>query len=110
MYCSAHTVALRIVAKAKKEKLKTVLAKAAAHNKYTTCRIFRTAYKIAKRNQAFFDFESKIDVQELNGLDMGSILHSANSCTNIVQHIANEMRKNLLRMLSVKIKIFYYHR
>ena len=78
----------------------TGLAKAAAHNKDTTCRIFRTAYKIAKRNQAFFDFESEIDVQELNGHDMGSILHSANSCANIVQHIANEMRKNLFRMLS----------
>ena len=40
---SAYTVALKIVAEAKKEKLKTVLAKAAAHNRATMCRIFRTA-------------------------------------------------------------------
>ena len=55
------------------------------------------------------DFVSEIDVQELNGLDMGSILHSASSCTNIVQHIANEMRKqNYSECYPVKIQIFYH--
>ena len=73
------------------------MAKPAAYNKDTTCRIISHSDKIAKRNQVFFDFESEIDLQELNGLDMGSILHSANSCTNVVQHIANEMRKKFIQ-------------
>ena len=47
-------------------------------------------------NQSFNSMESEIDLQELNGLDMGRILHSTNACSNIVDHIAHEMRKKLV--------------
>lgn len=43
-------------------------------------KIFRAAYKIAKDNQSFNTFEAEIDLQGLNGLVMGHILHSTNAC------------------------------
>lgn len=36
-------------------------------------------------------------MQELNGLDMGRILHSTNACIYIVNHIGEEMRKLLIK-------------
>ena len=54
---------------------------------------------MAKENQSFHNFESEVDLQELNGLDMGRILHSTNACINIVNHIAEEMRKNLTKKI-----------
>ncbi|XP_065675613.1 E3 SUMO-protein ligase KIAA1586-like [Hydra vulgaris] len=58
--------------------------------------IFRTAYKVAKGNQSFNNFEMEIDLQEINGVEMGRILHSTNACINIVNHIGNEMRKKII--------------
>jgi hypothetical protein len=59
----------------------------------TTERVFRTAYKQIKLNRPFLDFESEIEVQELNGLDMGRILHSNVACGDIARYICAEMRK-----------------
>ena len=79
--------------------MEAAYTKAYEHEKYVTCRIFRTAYKVAKKNQAFNDFESEIDVQEMNGCDMGRILHSTNACINIVKHIGTEMKKTLIKKI-----------
>ena len=62
-----------------------------------TAKIFRTAYKVAKENQSFHNFESEIALQELNGIEMGRILHSTNACINVVNHISCEMRKKLAK-------------
>jgi hypothetical protein len=40
---------------------------------YTTCRIFRTAYQIAKLNRPTTDLLVLIGFQEANGLEMGRI-------------------------------------
>jgi hypothetical protein len=69
--------------------------KTLAREKEITSNILRTAYKAAKENQSFHNFEDKIDLQELNGIDMGRILHFANSCTSVANHISTEMRKTL---------------
>jgi len=61
----------------------------------TKC-IFRTAYYIAKFSQPFGGPESLIDLQQMNGIDLGLILHSRYSSTNIINHIANEMRKKVV--------------
>jgi hypothetical protein len=44
---------------------------------------------VAKNNQSFCNVETEIDLQELNGIDMGRILHSTNVCINIVNHIGS---------------------
>ena len=62
-----------------------------------TQKIFRTAYKVAKDNQSFHHFETEIDLQELNGVEMGRILHSTNACINIVNHTSEEMRKTVVK-------------
>ena len=41
-----------------------------------TLKIFRTAYKLAKQNRPFTDLPADVELQELNGLNMGRILHS----------------------------------
>jgi hypothetical protein len=82
--------------KPKKETLANVLVKTLAREKEITSKIFRTAYKVAKENQSFHNFEAEIDLQELHGIDIGRILHSGNACTNIVNHISTEMRKTLV--------------
>ena len=56
-----------------------------------------TAYKVAKENQSFHHFETEIDLQELNGVEMDRILHSTNACINIVNHTSEEMRKTVVK-------------
>jgi len=75
----------------------------------TYCRVFRTAYKIAKTGRPFVDLETDVDLQDLvlNGLDMGRTLHSNVSCANITDHIADEMRvKVLSSIIKARHKFF----
>jgi hypothetical protein len=66
-------------------------------NEYeTTCRVFRTAYKICKKERPFSDLPTDIKLQQLNGANMGRVLHTDHSCADIVAHIANEMRQKLV--------------
>lgn len=89
---ASHKAIIKIQNESKKKILENVCFKAISHQTDTTEKIFRTAYKIAKKNQAFNDFETEIDLQELNGIDMGHILHSTNACINIIKHISKEMK------------------
>lgn len=94
---AAHKAALKILAEAETAPIENVLLKALSREKIVTAKIFRTAYKVAKENQSFHNFESEIDLQELNGIEMGRILHSTNACINVVNHISCEMRKKLAK-------------
>lgn len=103
---SVHKAALKILLERKNEHLEKVCLKHLAQEKDITIKMFRTAYKIAKENQSFNSFCSEIDLQELNGVNMGRILHSTNACINIVNHITQEMRKNLVNeVIRSKTKI-----
>jgi hypothetical protein len=45
-------------------------------------------------------------VQDLNGVDMGSIVHSANAYINIANHIGNEIKNILVtKIINSKSKI-----
>jgi hypothetical protein len=68
-----------------------VCIKSPTLEKNITAKVFHTAYEVAKKNQSFNNFEDDINVQELNGVDMVRIFHSANACINIVNNIGNEM-------------------
>ncbi|KAJ8865554.1 hypothetical protein PR048_033074 [Dryococelus australis] len=56
-------------------------------------------YKVAKKNQSFYNFEDEINLRELNGIDVGRILYSTNACINIVNHIGKETRKVLVKQI-----------
>jgi len=58
--------------------------------------VFRTVYHLAKMNRPFTDHDDLIHLQQLNGLDMGRILHSRYSATTIACHIAHEMQKKIV--------------
>jgi hypothetical protein len=103
---SAHKTACMILNTQKSaimENLATIQCKA---YEASTERVFRTAYKQAKLNRPFSDMEMEIDLQRLNGIDMGRILHSDHACANIIDHIAKEMRKRMLEeIISQNAKI-----
>lgn len=68
-------------------------------------KLFRTAYYIAKKNRPFSDYEDLINLQQTNGVNLGKILHSRYSATNIINHIACQMRINLIsKILSLDSK------
>ena len=63
---------------------------------FTTERVFRSAYHIAKRDRPYTDHPALIDLQRLNGLNMGRVLHSNVTCTDIVDFISLEMKHALI--------------
>ena len=90
-----HKRAALIMKDAKNDVLSHTVAKQQIQLNDTTARVFRTVYKQVKLNRPFLDFETEIDVQILNGIDMGRILHSNVSCSNIANHICAEMLKTV---------------
>lgn len=101
-----HKTSIRIQEEARKQKLEGACLNVLARESEVTSKIFRTAYKVAKKNQSFYNFEDEINLQEMNGLDMGRILHSTNACINIVNHIGTEMRKALVsKIIESKCKV-----
>ena len=92
---SAHQSAEKMQEEAGMESLKTCLEKETDEYFKTTSRIFRTAYKNAKCESPFINFQQDVDLQKLNGLNMGRILQSPSICADITMHISTEMRKKI---------------
>lgn len=90
-----HKSAASVVNEKELNQLPNVVIKQQQHLYDTTSRVFRTVYKQVILNRPFLDFESEIEVQELNGCDMGRILHSNIACGNIARHICEQMRKTV---------------
>lgn len=95
-----HIHAQKSIEDLDKKPLQAVFEVALSRELETTERIFRTVYKMVKSCQSFYTFTNEIDLQQINGLDMGTILHSTNSAINIAYHIGKEMRKNVCRTLT----------
>jgi hypothetical protein len=64
-----------------------------------TSRIFNTAYTIARKNISFRTHPALIDLQTKNGLDMGKMLFSDHSCSNVILFIADSMCKQLAKFV-----------
>lgn len=62
-----------------------------------TSRICRTAYTIAWKHLAFRVHPDIVELQEMNGLDVGNMLFSHHACGNIIKFIASDMSTKLLR-------------
>ena len=92
---SAHQSAEKMQEEAGMESLKTCLEKETDEYFKTTSRIFKTAYKNAKCESPFINFQQDVDLQKLNGLNMGRILQSPSICADITMHISTEMRKKI---------------
>lgn len=63
----------------------------------TTQYIFRTAYYLAKNNRPYSDHSKLVELQQLNGINLGTTLHSRYSSTTIITHIAKEMKIKIVQ-------------
>lgn len=63
---------------------------------------FRTAYAVAKERLAFRKMPSLMTLQELNGAVVGEVHRSDHSCAEIIDHIAHEMKKKLVKTIPEK--------
>lgn len=61
-----------------------------------TTHVFRTAYYIAMNNRPYTDHPSLLNLQAANGVDIGRVLHSNVICSDIIDHIASEMRTRIV--------------
>lgn len=101
--CKAHKLAAEIVKQSGKRDLEKVVEKQRRRNeiefesRYSeTMRLFRTAYVVAKYHLSFCCYTHLVDLQIENGLDMGTLLFSDHACADIIEHIASEMRTQLI--------------
>lgn len=92
----SHNMAVSVQARAANETLKTAVVEQQKGHIDITCRVFRTVYYICQNNRPFLDHSGLIDLQVLNGLQLGRMLHGNLSATNICDHIAREMRRKLV--------------
>ena len=93
----AHLKALEIREQTAKKQIDTKIENMHQTHFLTTETVFRTVYNIAKSQRPFTDLPQQIDLQVLNGISMGRILHSDKTCADIAIHIASEMKKNYLQ-------------
>ena len=67
--------------------------------KEVTMTIFRTVYYLAKENRPFTAHAVLVELQKLNGIDMGRTLHSRYTANEVVNRIAFKMRKSIVEDL-----------
>jgi len=72
------------------------MQKSIADHEQTTIKVFIRAYYyyVAMQNRPFSDHDDLIKLQEINGVNLGKILHSRYFATNIINHISNIMSYN----------------
>jgi hypothetical protein len=54
-----------------------------------TAEIVRTLCKVAAGNQSFHNIQSEIDLQKVQGVDMGHTLHHTKACINTAKRISD---------------------
>jgi hypothetical protein len=92
----AHKFSVEILSKRGDNVLPSIMNQATEEEYETTARVFRTAYFLMKRERPFTDFPHLVDLQQLNSVNMGSVLHSRVTAADICDHIGYEMRKKLV--------------
>lgn len=94
---SSHKAAEKIVEVAKLETIEKVSDSINAKHLETTKTVFRTAYYLVKNNRPYSDHFDLLELQNINGIDIGVGLHSRTSATEIIDHISDEMKKKVIR-------------
>ena len=92
----AHEIAQELTEKGRRDQLGNIVRTMSETVLAETDAVFRTAYYLAKMNRPFTDHYDLIELQQKNGVNMGTSLHSRYSSTAIVQHIAKEMQKKIV--------------
>jgi len=92
----AHNFAEKELDKAGQNPIQSAIAQHYHTAQHSTIRDFRTAYNIAKKERPFTHLPADVDLQQLNRLNMGRVLHSNMSCADIIDHILHEMRHKMV--------------
>lgn len=92
----AHKTAFSFITQKEENVFPKQLEKSAFIKNESTTLIFRTAYYIAKYNRPFNDHNSLLQLQKLNGIKIGTTLHSRFSSTNIIDHISLKMKQKIV--------------
>ncbi len=95
----AHEIAQELTEKGGQDLLGNLVRTVSETVLAETDAVFRTAYYLAKMNRPFTDHDSLIELQEINGVNMGTSLHSRYSSTKIVEHIATEMQNKIVHSI-----------
>ncbi|KAJ1137229.1 hypothetical protein NDU88_003642 [Pleurodeles waltl] len=92
----AHLVAEEICKTLQNRTVEEAVQQSNATRLDSTCRVFITAYYLAKNNCPFTDYPNLIKLLEMSGSAMGRVLHSNVTAAEIVRHIAVEMQQKLV--------------
>jgi len=92
----SHKSALKVMSKANSDTLKKTIVEQQRSHVSCTTKVFRTIYYIAKHNRPYLDHTHLVQLQELNGIDMGRMLHSNVVAADICEHISQQMRRKLI--------------
>ncbi|XP_050505351.1 E3 SUMO-protein ligase KIAA1586-like [Diabrotica virgifera virgifera] len=104
----AHSTAQAIVESSHKNPITQLVDSANTAHMESTKPIFRSAYYIAKNDRPYNDYFGLLELQKLNGVDIGVGLHSRYSAVEIIDHISKEMKLRILnkvKEVSGKISI-----
>jgi len=72
----------------------------------STCKVFRTVCYVAKENRPFVDHPSLVELQTMNGIKLGNMLHSNVAAADIAEHTAGDMRKKFVNaVLDAKLPL-----
>ena len=96
---TAHKRAQEIVDMAKTGTLEKMCDKMNESHLKATTAIFRSAYLIAKKDRPYSDHFDNLELQQLNGVDIGHGLHSRYSAAEIIDHVAKDMRKKICKTI-----------
>lgn len=103
---AAHKAAVAINKKADANIISKSLNKVSGRALSTTSRCFRTVYKMGTSARPFTDYPMSIELQELNGLDMGRILHSNVVAKDIACFISEQMKAEMVKNIVKSEKPF----
>ena len=95
----AHKAAVSVLQSRDEQCLKAAVALQMQQQHDETCRVFRTAYYIAQNNRPYTDHSDLIELQELNDVKLGRVLHSNVICAEIIDHISCEMRRAVIKAM-----------
>lgn len=96
---SSHKAAEKIAEVARSETIEKVVDTMNEKHLETTKTVFRTAYYIAKNNRTYSDHFNLLELQNINGIDIGVGLHSRNTAAAIIDHISDEMKRRIIQQI-----------
>ena len=95
----SHKIAEDILKKQGEQALESSFLKTQGEILASTHNVFRTAYYLAKGNRPYSDHPNLVELQRMNGANVGRVLHSNVTCADIVHFISVDMRQALLNSI-----------